>query len=96
MLKHETPDITGKEHGIILQNRGKLNLTGVKNVYGFTESEIFLYTALGDLTVRGRELQIHSVDTDTGNMLITGQIDCLRYSRGVRHEPRNIITKLFR
>jgi sporulation protein YabP len=96
MSKHENQDITGKEHSIVLQNRRKLILTGVKNVYGFTESEIFLYTTNGDLTIRGRDLQIHSVETDLGDMTVSGQIDCLRYSRGNRHEPRNIITKLFR
>jgi hypothetical protein len=41
-------------------------------------------------------MQIHSVDTDTGNMSVTGQIDTLRYSRSTRHEPRNIVAKLFR
>lgn len=40
-------------HSLNLENRSRLNLTGVEDVSGFDESLIVLSTALGELTVRG-------------------------------------------
>ena len=45
-------------HNAILENRQKLELSGVTDVDSFNEEEIRLFTQLGELTVKGKNLHI--------------------------------------
>ena len=82
---------------LVMENRRRLVLSGVKEVDGFTETEVRLFTKMGQLTVKGQNLRVNQVDTDTGELTMTGDmIISLVYSdKPVRH-PENFITKLFR
>ena len=46
------------EQSIIIENRKKLNISGVKDVLSFDDETLLLDTALGRLTVKGEGLQI--------------------------------------
>lgn len=80
-----------------MENRKRLVISGVKEVEGFTETEVSLYTEMGQLTVRGKNLHVSQVNTDTGELIMTGDlVNSLVYSDKPRRTPDNIITKLFR
>lgn len=80
-----------------MENRKRLVISGVKEVEGFTETEVSLYTDMGQLTVRGKNLHVNQVNTDTGELIMTGDmVNYLVYSDKTRRTPDNIITKLFR
>lgn len=80
-----------------MENRKRLVISGVKEVEGFTETEVSLYTDMGQLTVRGKNLHVNQVNTDTGELIMTGDlVNSLVYSDKTRRTPDNIITKLFR
>lgn len=82
---------------VVLENRKKAVITGVREVEGFTETEVSLYTDMGQLTVKGRELRVSQVDTDTGELIMTGDpITSMTYSDKPRRTPDNFITRLFR
>lgn len=75
---------TAKEHSLNMQNREKLNLTGVVDVSGFDENLIVLVTALGPLTVRGEGLHIDRIDLNAGQLDVRGKISDLSYEEPAR------------
>ena len=84
-------------HGLVMENRRRLVISGVKEVEGFTETEVRLYTDMGQITVKGRNLKVSQVSTETGELIMNGDmINSVVYSEKPRRTPNNFITKLFR
>ena len=84
-------------HGLVMENRKRLVISGVKEVEGFTETEVRLYTDMGQITVKGRNLKVNQVSTETGELIMNGDmINSVVYSEKTRRAPNNFITKLFR
>ena len=93
--KEQRPAPTG-HHNLILEDRAKLTLTGVTDVDCFDERMINLFTGLGELTIKGRNLHINDVSVETGDMTITGDIWLLQYGEKDRRGPLSLLGKLFR
>ena len=68
-----------KPHNLILENRQSLSLSGVTDVESFNETEISLYTSMGDLAVRGKNLHVEAINLDTGDMSISGEVKSIAY-----------------
>lgn len=84
-------------HSLVMENRRKLVISGVKEVEGFTETEVRLYTDMGQITVKGRNLKVNQVSTETGELIMNGDmINSVVYSEKTKRTPNNFITKLFR
>ncbi|MBR1765028.1 MAG: sporulation protein YabP [Ruminococcus sp.] len=88
-------DIQGK-HGAILENRSRLTLSGVTDVDSFNESTIALFTQLGELTIRGRELHINEMSVESGDMTIEGDISALVYGDRDSRKKLTALGKLFK
>ena len=88
--------IIRKNHNIILENRKGLSISGITDVDSFDEREICLFTELGELTIRGRELHIDSMSVESGDMTITGDIWSLVYGDKERRGPVSALGRLFR
>lgn len=69
------------EHDIVLKNREQMALTGVSEVVSFTDEQITLKTSCGDLLIRGNSLNIGHLNTDTGELEISGIISFIKYSK---------------
>ncbi|MBQ6847547.1 MAG: sporulation protein YabP [Clostridia bacterium] len=69
-----------KSHNIIVEDRKKFTLTGVKDVLSFDENAIMLETALGKLSVKGEELKLGQFDTQKGDVSGSGKIYALVYT----------------
>ena len=89
-------EIETGHHNLILEDRSKLTLTGVTDVDCFDERMINLFTGLGELTIKGRNLHINDVSVETGDMTITGDIWLLQYGEKDRRGPLSLLGKLFR
>ncbi len=83
-------------HNFLMQNRSSVIMTGIKEVESFNDNEVFLLTELGELCVRGKNLNIGKVSVETGDLEMTGTVCAVFYGEGVEKRPRNLITKLFR
>ena len=84
-----------KLHSVIVENRRKIVVAGVKDVESFNENDMVIVTHSGGLRVRGRNLEISKISVETGDLEMTGEVTSLHYSDADR-TPNNIITKLFR
>ena len=58
MSYEEKQQPSAKTHSISMENRTKLNVTGVEDVESFDENAIIMNTSQGDLIVRGTGLHI--------------------------------------
>ena len=65
---------------LILENREKLNITGVLDVLSFDDQMVIIETQLGLLTVKGDNLRINKLSTDTEEVCVEGTIYNLAYS----------------
>ncbi|MGN0613408.1 MAG: sporulation protein YabP [Porcipelethomonas sp.] len=86
----------GGTHNVIMENRNSLTLSGVTDVDSFDEHCITLYTQLGELVIRGRELHINSMSVETGDMTIDGDIWALNYGDRDKRGQTSLLGKLFR
>lgn len=79
---------------IIIENRKKLTLSGVKDVVGFDEETIALETVLGKVTIKGNKLRIQNFNTENGDLTADGKISAVVY---ISEQKNNgLISKLFR
>lgn len=67
-------------HMFSLESRSKLVVTGVTDVDSYDDTAILLYTAMGQMTVRGRDLKIAKLNTDFGELIVSGTIDGVVYT----------------
>lgn len=72
--------MTNVIQNIVLENREKLNITGVLDVLSFDDQIVILETELGLLTVKGENLRINKLSLDTSEVTIDGTIYQLAYS----------------
>ena len=70
-------------HQLILQDRKRLELTGITEVDSFDDETVNCTTSLGRLSVRGHDLHLHRLDLEGTALSIEGHIDSLTYS-GIR------------
>lgn len=68
-----------KNHTLMLDNRGKLLLTGAEDVSGFNEETVSVKTLCGSLIIKGSGLHIDKLNLETGEVSIDGKINALQY-----------------
>lgn len=68
-----------KTHSISMENRCRLDVSGVEDVESFDETVIVMKTTQGDLIVRGSGLHIGKISLDVGQMSVEGAISELGY-----------------
>ena len=89
--------ITSLNHGITINERKNIIITGVKKIESFDDVEFFMETSMGNLTLKGQDLEIIKLDTYQGNVSIKGRLDRLSYSEGENKEKDgSLFSKLFK
>lgn len=83
-------------HNVIMEGRKNLTISGVTDVDSFDERCIVLYTQMGELVIKGRELHINSMSVETGDMTIDGDIWALNYGDKDKKVSPTFLGKLFR
>ncbi len=79
-------------HGIILENRSKMAVSGVLDVISFDDQTVILSTELGELTVKGDSLKVQSFATETKNLSIEGTVYALAYTST---KKKSVVGRLF-
>jgi len=84
MAYEEVRKMPVKLHGLNLEGRGKLSISGVEDVSGFDETLVVLTTSQGELSVRGSELHIERIDLEAGQLELKGHVQELSYDEPQR------------
>ncbi len=82
---------------IVLENREKLNISGVLDVLSFDDQIVIVETELGLLTVKGEDLRINKLSIDTSEVIVEGEIYNLGYSeKDYSKKDTTFLGKLFK
>lgn len=83
---------------IVLENREKLSITGILDVFNFDDQIIIIETELGLLTIKGEGLKINKLSLDTSDFIVDGRITSLSYSDSEKMAKKNksILSKIFK
>lgn len=89
---------TGVIQNLILENRGKLSISGVLDVLSFDDQVVILETELGMLTVKGENIRINKLSIDTSEVIVEGDISNLAYSdkSAEKTNKGSLISKIFK
>lgn len=83
-----------KKHTLMLDNRGKLVLTGAEDVNGFNEETVSVKSSCGTLIIKGEKLHIEKLNLETGDVSIDGKINAMQYIGSDSSQSK--FSKLFR
>lgn len=83
-----------KIQNVILENRGRLNISGVSDVLNFDENTINVNTQLGLLCIKGSDLKLNRLNLDNTELLVEGTISSLAYSDN--YAKGSFLQKLFK
>ena len=87
---------TGVIQNLILENRGKLSISGVLDVLSFDDQVVMVETELGLLTVKGDNLRINKLSIDTSEVIVEGEISYLSYSENQEKNTGSLFSKIFK
>lgn len=65
---------------LVLENRGKLSVSGVLDVLSFDDQVVIIETELGLLTIKGEDIRINKLSIDTSEVVVEGDIFSMNYS----------------
>ena len=90
--------ISGRHHRLMMEDRGKMSMTGIVDVISFDEEQVVLDTDKGLLTIKGKDLCVSRLTLDKGEVDVDGQADSLVYSSNVslRRSGESLLSRLFR
>ena len=82
---------------LVLENREKLNISGVLDVLSFDDQIVILETELGLLNVKGENLRINKLSIDTSEVIIEGDVYNLSYSeKSLDKNKSSLLGKIFK
>ena len=88
---------TGVIQNLILENRGKLSISGVNDVLSFDDQVVMVETELGLLTVKGENIRINKLSIDTSEVIVEGEIISLTYSsKDLDKKSDSFLSKIFK
>ncbi len=89
--------LNGTVQNLILENRNKLSISGVKDVLSFDDQVVIMETELGMLTVKGDNLKINKLSIDTSEVIVEGDISNLGYNDHTKKEQDGgLFSKIFK
>lgn len=82
---------------VFLENREKLSISGVLDVFSFDDQIIIIETELGLLTIKGENLKITKLSLDTSDFIVEGFINNIFYSNNENvKKNQNLFSKIFK
>ncbi|KUO50737.1 MAG: hypothetical protein APF76_15685 [Desulfitibacter sp. BRH_c19] len=85
-----------KGHILEVKDRKIVKVTGVKHVISYDDKEIVLETSMGDLIIRGSDLNINSLNLEDGSLQVIGLAENLLYSEEAGARRKNFIKRILK
>lgn len=90
--------IDGPSQVVTLKNRKNLEITGIKKIESLNSEEFFIHTNLGEMLVRGEQLEMQHLDIEKGILWINGLVYSIEYVESLKKSKNkgNFLGKLFK
>ena len=85
-----------KNHNVIMENRTRVNITGVLDIHSFDDELILAETEEGILTLKGNELKMNKLNLDNNELMVEGKIIALIYSETEQGKKNGMFGKIFK
>ncbi|MDD5979676.1 MAG: sporulation protein YabP [bacterium] len=87
-----------QNHGISINERKNMYITGVIKIDSFDEEEFLIETTMGYLVIKGTDLEIVKLDTKDGIISIKGSLISLSYIEELKkmNKENSLFNKLFK
>ena len=89
-------EVLYKTHELKLINRDILSLTGIEKIVNFDIDEFLLKSVMGEIFIKGTNLEVIQLDTDKGDIKIKGKINSISDIDGKKQNKESIFAKLFK
>ena len=84
-------------HSVKILERSNIFISGTKKVHNFNENEFLISTVMGDINIKGNNLELIKLDTNDGNICIKGKINNVIYLESEESEKTSgFFSKLFK
>lgn len=88
---------TAGRHKLVMQDRKRVELTGVTEVISFDKKEIYLETIEGKMRFAGEDLHVKRLTLERGEVDLEGHIQEISYHESDKNKTAgSIIGRLFR
>ena len=88
-------DVPSFTHVIKLNDRKNIIISGIKKIINFDDKEFNLESIMGNIIIKGENLEIIKLDTIDGNVSIKGKINSFSYNE-VSQKENSLLVKLFK
>jgi len=85
-----------KNHNVIIENRERVNITGVLDIHSFDDELILAETEEGILTLKGNDLKMNKLNLDNSELIVEGKIMALIYSETEQSKKGGMFGKIFK
>ena len=91
-------DILTGNHNITISARKNINITGVKKIENFDNSQFILETLMGYMIIKGEGLELVKLDTLQGHVTIKGFLCSINYVEDnlKKDKAESIFSRLFK
>ena len=86
--------IASFNHNITINERKNIIITGIKKIDSFDKEEFLLESTMGNIIIKGSELEIIKLDTYQGSVSIKGVVNSISYIDSTKKEE-GVFSKLF-
>ncbi|HHX33300.1 MAG TPA: sporulation protein YabP [Mollicutes bacterium] len=88
-------DVPTFTHVVKISDRKNIVISGIKKIISFDDKEFLLESSLGNIIIKGTDLEMIKLDTVDGNVSIKGKVDSFSYTDIVNKEE-SMLSKLFK
>ena len=78
---------------LFIKDRRQAEVSGVKNILGFSEEYVSLETSAGNLVIEGSKMKIESLTRDNATVIVNGHISSAYYSE--QKSKKSLFARLF-
>jgi sporulation protein YabP len=84
-------------HGLTIEKREIVNVSGVIDVISFDEESVIGETELGVIIIRGINLHVKKINLESGELVVAGEIDGVSYENpGAAGKSKSLMGRLFK
>lgn len=87
--------ILKKSHSVMLDDRKHISLSGITATGSFDENTVELYTDYGMVILKGENIQVTCIDTDTGKFEAEGKFCAIIYNED-KKKHQSFVSRVFR
>ena len=88
--------ITKANSELSLKSREKVNISGIKEIISFDESEVNLSTVCGNLVIDGENMHINVLNISDGDIELHGKINGVNYIDVNEDEKHSLLSRIFK